>query len=273
MSRIMVIRFMLGFIPAFGMVSFASSAFAETTQPELAFQLPRSAAAFVAIIVAAVLVWRLSVKGGALRDSLLAQMRVRERSFSLGRCQMAFWFVIVFSCWIFFLLSTGNYNTLTEQAVTLVGISLGTGLATVAIDRNKDIGLQEADAKLNALGLATSADVDVLDQELETLAGVQTRTTVQEIVYATQSAKRVAYQQIIAPYATSGSLLSDLVNDIHGPTLHRFQVVVWTLGLGAAFVFSCFTHPTMPVFSNELLALMTISGGAYAGFKMPERQS
>ena len=124
--------------------------------------VPRTSAALAAIAAALVLMAVFSVHKGALRDGVLAQMRARERSFSLSRCQMAFWFLMVFAGWLFLWLATGSYNTMTEQAVTLMGISAGTGLASVAIDRTKDVGLQDADSKLRQMGLVTSADVDNL---------------------------------------------------------------------------------------------------------------
>ena len=114
--------------------------------------------------------------------------------------------------------------------------------------------------------------IDNLDRDLAFLRGMKNRTTAQDIVFDTLSAKKISYQQVISPYATTGRLMEDLINDIHGPTVHRLQVIVWTLALGVTFVVDCYTSNAMPQFSDRLLALMTLSGGVYAGFKVPERQ-
>ncbi len=62
----------------------------------------------------------------------------------------------------------------------------------------------------------------------------------------------------------------DLLSDEHGPTIHRFQMLAWTLVLGVVFVHDVITDYSMPVFSNEVLGLMGISSGVYVGFKMKE---
>lgn len=62
----------------------------------------------------------------------------------------------------------------------------------------------------------------------------------------------------------------DLLSDEHGPTIHRFQMLAWTLVLGVVFVHDVITDYAMPVFSNEVMGLMGISSGVYVGFKMKE---
>ena len=63
----------------------------------------------------------------------------------------------------------------------------------------------------------------------------------------------------------------DILSDANGVALHRFQMVAWTFVLGLVFLYLVYFTFAMPQFSAELLALMGISGGAYLGFKYPER--
>ena len=56
-------------------------------------------------------------------------------------------------------------------------------------------------------------------------------------------------------------------------TLHRLQITLWTLALGALFVWEIWNQLVMPAFGTELLTLMGISSGTYLGFKIPERQT
>jgi hypothetical protein len=65
----------------------------------------------------------------------------------------------------------------------------------------------------------------------------------------------------------------DLLSDEHGVSLHRLQMVVWTLVLMAVFIRAVHTDLLMPEFDATLLGLMGISSGAYLGFKLPERVS
>src|SRR6185369_34142 len=71
----------------------------------------------------------------------------------------------------------------------------------------------------------------------------------------------------------SESFWRDILTDANGITLHRFQIVIWTVVLGTLFVYGVYRDLTMPEFSGTLLALMGISSGTYLGFKIPERQN
>ena len=71
----------------------------------------------------------------------------------------------------------------------------------------------------------------------------------------------------------SENFCKDLLTDVNGITLHRFQILIWTLVLGFLFVLGVYRDLAMPEFSGTLLALMGISSGTYLGFKIPERQN
>jgi len=62
----------------------------------------------------------------------------------------------------------------------------------------------------------------------------------------------------------------DIISDGDGVSFQRFQVVLWTLILGAVFAFNVANTCSMPEFENTLLVLMGISNGLYLGFKIPE---
>lgn len=71
--------------------------------------------------------------------------------YSLARVQMAFWFFLVLGSFIYIYLITGDYNTITEQALVLIGIGAGTALGSVAIDSNKGTQPMESDNFLSDL--------------------------------------------------------------------------------------------------------------------------
>src|SRR5204863_4239476 len=79
-----------------------------------------------------------------------------------------------------------------------------------------------------------------------------------------------AYQYAIASVRTQG-FFKDLLNDINGPTIHRWQILAWTLVIGGIFVIGVYSGLEIPGLGNTLLILMGISGGLYLGFKIPER--
>jgi ABC-type Mn2+/Zn2+ transport system permease subunit len=68
----------------------------------------------------------------------------------------------------------------------------------------------------------------------------------------------------------TGNFLKDILSDATGVTLHRFQMLVWTVVLGIVFALQVYRNLAMMDFSPELLALQGISGGTYLSFKVPE---
>ena len=71
---------------------------------------------------------------------------------------------------------------------------------------------------------------------------------------------------------TSEGILKDILTDVNGITLHRFQMFVWTIVLGIIFINKVYTNLEMPDFQT-MLGLMGISGGTYIGFKFQEKQT
>ena len=70
----------------------------------------------------------------------------------------------------------------------------------------------------------------------------------------------------------SQNFASDIVSDGWGVSLHRFQLVLWTLILSVVFVVEVTSELKMKEFDTTLLTLMGISSGLYVGFKFPEKK-
>lgn len=272
-------------------------------------------ASVVSLILLAVNFWHIRTST-ILRDNLLPQLEPRKQPYSLGRCQMAFWFVLVFVSFVFLYLLLWDYNTVSEQALALMGIASVTALASVAVDVAKDSPADFANRALQALGFTSYADVVRVEAEIrvrEPLVGGAQRTfdvkkqaaalarshaeqdpqdaalqgqlaaALQELERAAKNLQQLqveiqdrknalrTYREKSEPFASEG-WFKDLTTDLNGPTLHRLQVVFWTLALGVVFLVGVYRDLAMPPdFSGTLLALMGLSGAGYVGFKYPEK--
>ena len=58
-----------------------------------------------------------------------------------------------------------------------------------------------------------------------------------------------------------------------GVSLHRIQIIAWTVVLVFVFIVQVFTKLAIPVFDPTLLGLLGLSAGTYVGFKFPENQT
>jgi hypothetical protein len=256
----------------------------------------RLVAALVAVIAVISLVWGHARTRTTLRDNFLPQIMPSQQTYSLGRWQMAFWFTLIFAAFVYLFVVLLDTNTISSQALALMGISGTTALAAVAIDAVKDSPADAANRGLQALGLKTYADVQRVQHEIDSrkaeLAGLpseappevpakhgkhapspveQRRRQLQVEVQDRDNILRT-YTAKIQPFLTQG-WFKDITTDLNGTAIHRLQAVCWTFALGAVFVITVYRSLAMPDFNGNLLALMGISSAGYVGFKYPEVNS
>jgi hypothetical protein len=186
------------------------------------------------VIVAVACAWK-----GMLRDAGPGS------SLSLGRCQMFVWTLLVTGSFLVLWGVTGATDTITTQALVLIGISGATALGSVLVDASKSAGPLASIATAQA-ALASAAKAEKPAAQM----------SVDDAVAA-------------SPFKPMGGI-ADLLQDGKGWSLHRMQMVVWTLILAVLFVFDVARDLAMPQFGDTLLALMGISAGTYLGFKIPE---
>ena len=170
----------------------------------------------------------LAMRTGMLRNP--SALPVAQRQFSMSRCQLAFWFVLITGAFLFIWGLTGQYNgIITPQSLTLLGISGLTSLGAVAVDAVKG-----DPAPPPAPGVAAPP---------------------------------------APPVPTHSNFFADILTDSSGVVLHRLQILVWTLILGAISIRAVYSSLSLPPLDENLLILMGISSGLYVGFKFPEQQT
>ena len=205
---------------------------------------------------------------------------------SLGRSQMAFWFLVVLISYVFLWIVTGDYNTLTQSELILLGISATTGLGEILMGESSKVdGPRPSDVLsareiniTNASGFApliTVAEQDVaaqqarVDEERDAMKMVEPLKELQRLEWRlAELKKREAYFQQKGRRWLQRVML-ELVQEMDSPSLHRFQMIAWTLVLGLIFLNSVYVKLIMPTFDSTLLALIGISNGTYLGFKWP----
>jgi hypothetical protein len=203
----------------------------------------------------------LGKKSNLLRDSGPDPANGKKKCYSLARAQMACWFFLIVSAYVFIWMVTSATDTISASVLGLMGISAGTGLAAVVVDNSK-----RAQA---------TTELEKLKTEKAKLEGQKTALVA---AFPTESAQRLAdlpgliepQQKLVDP-CPSQQFLHDILSDSDGISFHRLQIAVWTVVLGFIFCVSVWNVLSMPTFSDTLLGLMGISGGTYVGFKIPEK--
>jgi hypothetical protein len=173
-----------------------------------------------------------------------------RRAFSLSQSQMAWWFFLVLAAYLYLFIMTGDINTISTQALTLMGIGTGTALGSAMINSlNPYPALTAFQNAVTKLAAAKAANPQVAADVAAAQATVDS------------TARNLA----------SEGFFTDILTDAAGISLHRFQSFVWTLVLGVVFIVEVAVRQSMPEFDTTMLALLGISAGAYLGFRVPEQ--
>jgi hypothetical protein len=110
--------------------------------------------------------------GGILPDSpkkikkwwfLNREVRAVHKPYSSARVQMAFWFALVITAFLYIWLVTGASDTITTTVLALIGIAAGTALSAVVIDKGKKP--EDENAKADQPQVSQSFLMDILTDE------------------------------------------------------------------------------------------------------------
>lgn len=182
-----------------------------------------------------------------------------DSPYSLAQIQMAMWFFLVISSYIFIWLVTGDMNNIPESVLMLMGISIGTTLGARMIDQNKQ----------NSILAKSSEELTVIKTKIKECESHPDDPEAQKTKQDLES-QRDAISIRTDPM--SQGFWNDIISDSFGTSLHRLQALVWTVVLGFIFCNKVYLDLAMPEFNPTLLALMGISSGTYLGFKVPEQR-
>lgn len=215
-----------------------------------------------------------------LRDPDLPMRADGCPQFSLSRLQLAFWTFLVVGAFLMIWLVTDRLDTLNTTVLALLGISSGTTFASKlasmltleggatrieparAARRNESIeklrarlGTEIEELKDKAAKIERSRPSAAEEAELGNL-GVRIQRLQDDLDY-------LRHHRL-------GRFLIDLLSDNGRVTLHRMQIVIWTVVLGVVFVAKVKRELAMPTFSDTLLGLMGLSSLTYIALKVPE---
>jgi hypothetical protein len=220
----------------------------------------------------------LGVMSSMLRDSGDPRTDGKKGTYSLGRFQMALWFVTVVFAFLFTYAITGDTSPIPQGTLILMGIGAGTALGAAAIDLNKRTASKTDLINWTAEKVNLPQQIQNLQTQIaSTAAGDPNLPPLQQqLLTAQQRLSAISAQLAQIPTTqvqASEGFIRDLLSDENGISLHRLQVFGWTLVFWAVFVSMLFKKVTMVDFDTTQLALMGISGSTYLGFKLQEKQS
>jgi len=247
---------------------------------------PYSQLRFVATLVGimatlALLVW-LTLRHDLLRDaSAPSELPLGRRPYSLARAQAAAWFFAIFAAFLYVRLVTGQFeNVLNPQALLLLGLSIVTQAAARAVDTSRRDSNQETLEELRPQQTELETQVSVMAPAVKNIAATADPAAKLALA-ATHAARthelgsvrrRIAQAEAVLRGSRSENFLLDLVSDGAGVSLHRVQMVAWTVVLIGIYLTEVYSTLVLPTLSATLVGLMGLSSVAYVGLKPGESQ-
>lgn len=239
--------------------------------------------ATLAVIAAtlALLLW-LTFRHGLLRDaSAPSVLPLDKRPFSLARAQAAAWFFAVFASFLYVRLVTGQYEgVLNPQALLLLALSVATQAAAVMVDTSRrdttqntldELRPQQAELETQVNAMTTAART--LDANADPAAKLALTATNAARVHDLRVVnRRIAEGEAVLRGSRSDNFLLDLVSDGVGVSLHRVQMLAWTVVLIGIYLAEVYSTLALPTLSATLVGLMGLSSAAYVGLKPGESQ-
>ena len=196
-----------------------------------------------------------------------------RKPYSLARCHLAFWFYTVVVAFIMIFLVTKGLEV-SATALAIIGISGTTFLAAALIDNNTDTERPVVQDDLAAQRSKLAGEVTELNTKITALNAANQATAAldDEVKSKSDQMKEIDAKvaKIKAPRISQHFLHDILTDSANNYSLHRFQMVVWSLVMWMVFLYSVWHDLTMPEFSATLLGMMGISNATYLGFKVPE---
>ena len=170
-----------------------------------------------------------------VRDNVLPGVKRKGQPFSLNRIQLAAWLVVIAGSFAFLLIYMHDWAAMSAQALALLGIAAATSAgARIADGMNAD----KRNELIKAAG-DPAPGVPLLDSAEGKLEPYGKQNWYQDIFYENDS-----------------------------PSLHRLQMVGFTVMMLALWVWRVFNELAMPNdISENLIGLMGLSGGTYVALK------
>ncbi|HYH36921.1 MAG TPA: hypothetical protein VD860_01760 [Azospirillum sp.] len=190
-------------------------------------------------------------------------------AFSLSRMQFLWWLFIVTMCFMVIVTLTGRTDTISNDTLVLLGIVGGTSLLAVTQDQRKapDENVKRANLAADYQQIAAAAapapaapaaDGAAPASAVPVNVAPAAALTLSELEHDVHNASR--------------NFFDDLLTDANGLSVHRLQMLIWTVVLGMVFLVKTMRTMGMPDLDDNLLVLMGISSGTYFGFKINETQ-
>jgi hypothetical protein len=205
-----------------------------------------------------------------VRTSSLIRDGSPTSAYSLGRTQAAWWFFVILGAFLFIVTTTGEINTaLNSTALTLLGIGAATAAGAAVVNASKAGEKQQAEQRVQQQVQQQNQQVAAVQAQAAAAPNDQALQNQLQAATQQRDAKSDLLQQVKASDQNE-NFLRDILSDADGLSIHRFQMVAWTLVLSFLFAKAVYDNMAMPDFDATLLGLQGISAATFVGLKMAE---
>jgi len=191
-----------------------------------------------------------------LRDSM--NIEGIKTYYSFSKSQSAFWFLIVFSTFIYILLVTNSFDSINETALILLGISTATIATGSIINKSQTETAFEEETK------ERKSEIEAVNKRISTFSNARTKSGIESF---SPKMKKLVLMRV---NKGNTNFLEDIISDANGVAVHRLQSVLFNLVFGGIFIYEAITSYAMPNFTSTQFLLIGISNVTYVALKNAE---
>lgn len=245
-------------------------------RPRVAFTVVQEWPFWIALLAFAgvlVLLWSAGRRTNLLRDDVPDGPVGTRRPYSLSKVVMAMWTVLILAGFFLIWLIVGDPGGIfTAQAFLLLGIVGAATTMAAGITRNQAAGVTRNVEEMRLRAVAVRAEAESLRAQLHSGApAMSAEAAGMEVMKGNAivaKAEEVLRHEEATTIPVSRGFFTDLISDGNGPSVSRFQNLAWNVAFGIVFVVGAYRLLALPVFDNEVLALLGISEALYLGVKL-----
>jgi hypothetical protein len=191
-----------------------------------------------------------------LRDSM--NIEGIKTYYSFSKSQSAFWFLIIFSTFIYIWLVTKNFDTINETALILLGISTATIATGSIINKSQTETAFEEETKDN------KSEIEAVNKRINRFSKEPSKSGVEDF---SPKMKKLLLMRV---KTEKSNFITDIISDASGVAVHRLQSVLFNVVFGGIFVYEVITTYAMPNFTATQFLLIGISNVTYVAMKNAE---
>lgn len=208
------------------------------------------------------------------------------KPYSYSKVQLTWWTFIILTSFISITIISGQIPTLNDGCLTLLGLGALTSFGSKAVDISDQKMIKQSAIGVNPVATPSITNTAPVVTPQPSIIPPDTTTPDQNVTPSNPIATTSIPTKTLSVDYPSEGFFTDILSDVDGVSIHRFQAFVFNLVFGVWFIYKSVSNlnsldknstieqlsNAIPVISSNNLLLLGISAGTYVTLKLTENK-